>query len=105
MSTLGTLALMAAIAVVFVLPGWLAHAGKWTDWVNHPYLLYAPLAMLWIGIGGEFLSLGMLTERAGARAIGQLLVAIGMAQLLLGGIFLFWTPPSLRPRWYREHER
>ncbi|MFO7252756.1 MAG: hypothetical protein DIU60_018610 [Actinomycetes bacterium] len=105
MSTLGTLAAMAAIAVVFVLPGWLAYAGRWTEWVNAPYVLHAPLAMLWIGAGGEFLLLGSLVEDAGIRGIGRLLGAVGMSLLLIGGISLFWTPPSLRPRWYRERER
>ena len=105
MSTLGTLALMAAIAVVFVLPGWLAYPGRWRDWVNYPFVLYAPLAMLWIGVGGEFLSLGVLVSDAGARAAGQVLGAIGMALLVVGGILLFWTPPPLRPRWHREREK
>ncbi|SDQ64574.1 hypothetical protein [Thermostaphylospora chromogena] len=105
MSTLGTLAGMAAVAVAFVLPGWLAYAGKWTDWVDAPYMLYAPLALLWIGVGGEFILLGSLVEDAWARGVGRLLGAVGMALLLIGGISLFWTPPSLRPRWYRERER
>ncbi|GGM87897.1 hypothetical protein GCM10010106_38850 [Thermopolyspora flexuosa] len=105
MSTLGTLAAMVAVAVVFVLPGWLAYSGRWTDWVNTPYVLYAPLALLWIGAGGEFLLLGSLVQDAGADGLGRLLAAMGMALHLIGGISLFWTPPSLRPRWYRERER
>jgi len=105
MSTLGTLALMAAIAVVFVLPGWLAYTGRWRDWVNYPFVLYAPLAMLWIGAGGELLSLGVLVSDAGARPAGQVLGAIGMALIVVGGILLFWTPPPLRPRWHREREK
>jgi hypothetical protein len=105
MSTLGTLGMMALMAVAFVLPGWLAYAGKWTDWINHPWTLYAPLSLLWMGAGGLFAGVGSLVVDAGFQPVGRLLGAIGMALLLLGGICLFWTPPSLRPRWLRELKR
>lgn len=104
MTDLGTVLLVAGLGALFVVPGWLAYAGRWRDWVNYPFVLYAPLAMLWMGVGGEIIVVGGIVADAGARPVGQLLGAIGMALLVVGGICLFWTPPSLRPRWLRERD-
>ncbi|WP_084963683.1 hypothetical protein [Thermoactinospora rubra] len=96
--------LMAALAVGFVLPGWLAHTGRWRDWSRAGYALYAPLALLWMGAGGELLCVGTLIADAGAVGLGRVIGAIGLAGIALGTVFLFWTPPPLRPRWLRERK-
>lgn len=97
-----TAVFMAATALLFLLPGALAYLGRWRGWAGSPRVLFAPLALLWIGIGGELVFAGVLCAEAGAKGLGQVLGAVGLAGAVLGAVFLFWTPPPLRPRWYRE---
>lgn len=93
---------MTGLAILAILPGWLAYSGRWRDWINHWSGLHAPFAMLWMGVGGEFAGLGALFEQAGLPIMPRVLRVVAMGLIVLGGFCMFWTPPPLRPRWHRE---
>ncbi|MFI6320579.1 hypothetical protein ACIBG8_23795 [Nonomuraea sp. NPDC050556] len=97
-----TAAFMAATALLFVLPGALAYLGRWRGWASSARVLFAPLALLWIGAGAELVFAGVLCADAGLQKLGQIVGLIGFAGVVLGALFLFWTPLMFRPRWHRE---
>ena len=86
------------LALICLAAGTIGYLGLWRGWTGRDGDRSTLFGVFWMGVGFVVAAVSEALHEPGAQ---RTTIAVALAIIVLGGVFVYLIPPFLTPRWYR----